>query len=148
MSGLRTTTVLALQILHLLLRREAPLSPADLRRLSGWAPAPLNQILKKLREAGLIERRAGGGYLLARAPGEIRMVDIRRAVDSPRAPAAPCDGEYDACRTRATCILAPLCRKAQAAFQESLEEFTLADLADVQVDIPNCLDPNLRHRAS
>lgn len=105
-------------------------------------------MMKKLRGAGLVQRRSSRGYTLAKAPGEIRILDVLRAVDAPRPPAAPCDGDYDACATRASCILAPLCRKAEEARRQSLQNFMLAELENVEVDLPNCLDPNLRNRAS
>jgi Rrf2 family iron-sulfur cluster assembly transcriptional regulator len=45
----------------------------------------LEQILQDLRRAGLIEARRGprGGYALARAPAEISMADVLRAVRGP-----------------------------------------------------------------
>jgi Rrf2 family iron-sulfur cluster assembly transcriptional regulator len=45
----------------------------------------LEQVLQELRRAGLIEgkRGPGGGYALARAPGEIRLSDVVAAVDGP-----------------------------------------------------------------
>ena len=53
-------------------------------------------------------------------------------------------GDYDACASRASCLLAPLCRSAEASFEESLRRFTLADLEDTAVDLPNCVDPRVR----
>ncbi len=43
----------------------------------------LEQLFVKLRKAGLVEsvRGPGGGYRLAKAPSEIRVVDILSAVD-------------------------------------------------------------------
>jgi len=43
----------------------------------------LEQLFVKLRRAGLVEsvRGPGGGYRLARAPSEIRIVDVLSAVD-------------------------------------------------------------------
>jgi Rrf2 family protein len=43
----------------------------------------LVQILNELRNAGLIQSRRGkqGGYILARAPGEITIADIIRSID-------------------------------------------------------------------
>ncbi len=148
MSGLRASTVLALHALHLLLRKSRPVAPAEIRRSSGCTDKALRGILKKLREAELLRRSTGRGYVLAKAPGEIRILDVVRAVETPQAPEEPCSGDYEACDSRAACILAPLCRKAEAAFQEALREFTLADLADVAVDLPNCLDPRIHTRAS
>jgi Rrf2 family transcriptional regulator, iron-sulfur cluster assembly transcription factor len=45
----------------------------------------LEQILQDLRRAGLVEARRGprGGYALARAPAEISLADVLRAVRGP-----------------------------------------------------------------
>lgn len=148
MNGLSATTVLALHGLHLMLRRRKPVRPGDIARSGAFPAAQVRDVLAKLLGAGLIQRRSSRGYVLAKAPGEIRLLDVLRAVEGPKTPEAPCDGDYDACDSRASCILAPLCRKAEEAFRESMKNFTLAELEDVAVDLPNCLDPNLRNRAS
>ncbi|MFP6563992.1 MAG: Rrf2 family transcriptional regulator [Myxococcota bacterium] len=54
----------------------------------------LEQIFRKLRQAGLVrgKRGPGGGYRLARAPAAISLLDIVEAVEGPieaRAPARP-----------------------------------------------------------
>ena len=47
----------------------------------------LENILLQLRHAGIVESRRGadGGYKLARAPGEITLADVIRAIDGPLA---------------------------------------------------------------
>jgi Rrf2 family protein len=47
----------------------------------------LENILLQLRHAGIVEirRGAGGGYKLARAPEEITLADVIRAIDGPLA---------------------------------------------------------------
>ena len=47
----------------------------------------LENILSELRRAGIVESRRGaaGGYLLARAPEEISLADVIRAVEGPLA---------------------------------------------------------------
>ena len=140
--------LLALYGLHFLLRRGKPATLGEIGRAGGFPAARIRDVMNKLRGAGLVRRRSSRGYALAKAPGEIRILDVFRAVEAPRPPAAPCDGDYDACVTRASCVFAPLCRKAQEAFRESLRNFTLAEFEDVAVDLPNCLDPGMRHRAS
>lgn len=148
MSGLSATAVLALHGLHVLLRRRKPVLLGDIARSAGFPPGQVRDVMQKLRGAGLVQRRSTRGYTLAKAPGEIPILDILHAVEAPRPPTAPCDGDYDACITRASCILAPLCRKAEEARRSSLQNFTLAELENVDVDLPNCLDPSLRSRAS
>lgn len=60
---------------------------AHIEQLATAESVPSNylvQILNELRNGGLILSRRGkqGGYALARAPGEITLYDIVRAVDS------------------------------------------------------------------
>lgn len=148
MSGLSTTAVLALHGLHLLLQKRKPATLGEIRRSGGFPAGRVREVMLKLRDAGLVERRSTRGYTLAKAPGEIRILDILRAVEAPPAPEAPCEGDYDACLTRATCVLAPLCRRADEARRETLRNFTLEELEGVGVELPNCLDPKLRNRAS
>jgi len=148
MKELSRNTVLALAALHLMVRSAKPQSVAEIGKTAHADPKQVRKVLRKLLAGGLIRGRPGQGYRLDKAPGSIRALDVVRIVDSAKAPKAPCGGDYDACDSRATCILAPLCRSAEEAFLESLRNFTLADLADARVDLPNCMDPGLRTLAS
>lgn len=68
----------------------------------------LEQIVGALRKAGLITstRGAGGGYLLARKPEEIKVIDILQAVESSLIPIeclykkTDCGINCDTCATR------------------------------------------------
>jgi len=148
MKELSEKTVLALYAMHLMLRKKKPASVAEIVRSGRFAPDRVRAVLGKLQAGGLIRSRSGRGFVLAKAPGEISVLGVVQAVDDPKTPGAPCGGDYDACESRASCLLAPLCRSAEQAFQKSLQDFTLEDLADVSVDLPNCLDPRLGNRAS
>lgn len=47
-------------------------------------PAPfLSKIMRRLTEVGMLDAKKGhhGGFVLARAPAEVRFIDIMRAVD-------------------------------------------------------------------
>lgn len=144
MKELSAESVLALHGLHLMLRASTPVSPKEIRQSAGCPSRQVREVLHKLRMAGLVRITGGHGFVLAKAPGEISILEVVRAMDAPQTPKAPCSGDYDACATRATCILAPLCKKAEEASQETLRAVTLADFVDVPVDLPNCLDPKLR----
>ena len=148
MKALSETTVLALHAMRLMLRNSTPVSLGEISRSGHFAPTQVRAVLRKLRAAGLIRSRSGHGHLLTKAPGEISILDVVATVDLPQSPSAPCGGDYDACATRATCFMAPLCRSAEQNFQEALRKFTLSDFGDVSVELPNCLDPSLRTLAS
>lgn len=82
----------------------------------------LEQILLALRHAGLLQSRrgAGGGYLLERSPGSIRLAEIIAAVENP--PKATGGG------TPGDAVDVFLSRIGMQ-IQESLEQTTLEELA-------------------
>jgi Rrf2 family protein len=89
----------------------------------------LETILLDLRHAELVTSRRGveGGYALARAPEEISLADVIRAVEGPIATvrgARPEDVEY----VGAAAGLRPLWLDLRSAMRGVLEETTLADV--------------------
>jgi Rrf2 family protein len=92
----------------------------------------LEQLVRSLRQAGLVEstRGAHGGYRLARAPEEMRMSEIVRALEGPIAPmvcategemAVICD-RLDGCSTHF------LWAHVRDAITATLDAISLADL--------------------
>lgn len=148
MRELTADTVVALHALHLMLRKRKPVTIQEIHESGGFEVDLIRAIVGKLRRKGLILSRSGHGYVPTRAPGEISIRDVVEAVDDPASPTAPCGGYFDACLTRASCILAPLCRNAEQGYQETLRSFTLADLMDVPPDVPNCVDSRSKTGAS
>lgn len=141
MKPLTTDTVLALHALHLMMIKNRAVTVPEIQRSSGFAPDHIRGVLATLAESGLIRSSSAGKYVLTKAPGEITIHQVVKAVDEPRTPTAPCGGDYDACATRGSCILAPLCRTAEQGFQETLRSFTLAELMGLPPELPACLDP-------
>ena len=87
-----------------------------------------------LREAGLVvsTRGAHGGYELARAPEQITMSAILRALEGPIAPmfCATDDPEHATICDRASrCTVNVLWVRVRDAITSTLESMTLADLA-------------------
>lgn len=91
----------------------------------------LQNILFDLNRAGLCktQRGAGGGYRLAREPGEITLADIIRAVDGPL---ANIRGEWpeDLTYTGAAEPLSEVWVALRASLRSVLEGVTLQDVAD------------------
>ncbi len=90
----------------------------------------LENILAELRHAGLVQSRRGadGGYWLARAPEEITVAEIIRAVEGPLAtvrgePAEELDYPDDAA------VLKEVWIALRANIRQVLESVSLADLA-------------------
>lgn len=94
----------------------------------------LDAILGELRNAGIVHSKKGpgGGYMLARPPGEIKLGYVIRTLDGPLAPIAcasrtayqPCDdcADVKACAVRLTMM------KVRDAMSEILDRLTLADM--------------------
>jgi Rrf2 family protein len=141
MRGLTADMMLALHALHLMLRKRKPVTIAEIRKSSGFDFRPVRSVMAKLRLYELIRSRSGHGFVLAKAPGEITIQNVMQAIDQPQPPTSPCSGDFEACASRASCLLAPLCRSVDQGLQETLRSFTLAELMDVPLGLPNCLDP-------
>src|SRR3954449_8727422 len=65
-----------------------PVSLAEMADHENLPRPYLEQLVVSLREAGLVHstRGAHGGYQLSRAPGDIRMGEVLRALEGPIAP--------------------------------------------------------------
>ena len=148
MSPLSPDVVVAIHSLHLMMRRNEPVSLAEIQRSSGFDRNHILSVLGKLRRKGLIRSHPSRGYLLAKAAGEITIETILHAIDRPRPPSAPCGGSFEACDVRGSCVLAPLCRKAEEGFLETIRTFSLADLSGKAPELPVCMDPKFRADAS
>lgn len=148
MRELSSAGIVALHALHLMMRRSLPVTPDEIQESSGFPKDLIRAVLPGLLRDGLIQKGSGRGYVLARAPGEISLEQILQAVEEPRAPTAPCGGDFEQCESRAACLLAPLCREAEQGFRKALRSFSLAELRDQPAGVPNCLDPKFRAEAS
>ena len=99
-------------------------------------PDILRRILSELVSQGLLTPSAGsnGGYVLARSPEEISLLDVvepaERLLASDRCVlrGGPCDWSD-------VCAIHDPWRVARKAFSESLDATNLADLASVDADI-------------
>lgn len=108
----------------------APLSAVAERQ--GISQAYLEQLFKKMRAAGLITstRGAGGGYALARPPGQIRIADIVLAVDEPIRTTACTPGSSIGCRgATARCLTHDLWDELSRQIEIFLNAVTLEDVA-------------------
>jgi Rrf2 family cysteine metabolism transcriptional repressor len=92
----------------------------------------LEQLVRSLREAGLVEstRGAHGGYRLSRAPEELRMGEIVRALEGQIAPMiCAVEGEMEViCDRLDGCSTKYLWARVRDAISSTLDAITLADL--------------------
>jgi Rrf2 family protein len=95
----------------------------------------LELILLELRNAGILRSKKGkgGGYALARPPGEITLGQVIRVVDGPLAP-IPCVSERayarcEECVSEAHCGTRMVMKEVRDAMAKILDGTTLADVS-------------------
>ncbi|WIX76870.1 Rrf2 family transcriptional regulator [Amycolatopsis carbonis] len=127
---------------------DEPAPAARLAQLHDVSPSYLAKQLQALSGAGLIRSVQGkaGGYILARSPGSITVLDVVEAVDGP-SPAFVCTEirqrgplatPPEACT--APCAIARTMAGAEQAWREALRAVSIADLArDVGSTNPGAL---------
>lgn len=93
-------------------------------------PMPyLRKILFQLSRTGLIETKRGyqGGFCLERAPGEVSLLEVIRAVEPERA--SDCLLGLAGCSDATPCPVRSFWKREQARIEANLERLTLADAA-------------------
>src|SRR5215467_9049923 len=92
-------------------------------------PERLAKILQRLAKKRLIESHNGpkGGYVLTRAPGEITVGQVVRALEGP-VRIVSCMVENDDCPQFAMCNLRRPAERIQASISAVLDTMTLAEL--------------------
>lgn len=125
-------TDLALRLLtHLAAHPQQRSAVAGVAALYDLSAAHLEKVASELARLGLVVATRGrnGGLKLARAPQDIGIGSVVRALESDDV--AGCEG----CRERARCKLPTLLCEAFNAFYQTLDRYTIADLnAASQVD--------------
>jgi len=91
----------------------------------------LEQLMATLRSAGFVRsiRGAKGGYVLAKAPVQIKLSDVFNALEGPVI-TAECVENQNYCARAADCITRQLWAQLQYAIQNVLQSITLQDLVD------------------
>lgn len=95
----------------------------------------LDAILGDLRNAGIVQSKKGpgGGYMLARAPSEIKIGYVVRTLDGPLAPLACASRTaYQPCRDCddvKTCVVRLTMTRVRDAMSEILDSLSVADMA-------------------
>jgi Rrf2 family protein len=110
---------------------DGPVKAEQIAEAQGIPLNFLENILAELRRAGIVHSRRGaaGGYLLARAPEDVSLADIIRAVEGPLANVrglSPDELEYPGAAGRLRDVWVAL----RASVRSVLEQVTLADIAN------------------
>jgi Rrf2 family iron-sulfur cluster assembly transcriptional regulator len=106
--------------------------PAHVRDVAHRQHIPLRfleQILQELKRAGLVESKRGphGGFRLARAPADVRLGDVLRAVEGPVALAPPAPARRRTEKHAPTVALRDIA-DAFRSVERCFDDVTLSDL--------------------
>ncbi len=108
------------------------LSTLSLAGLQGISDTYLEQLVSALKKAGLVlsTRGAQGGYELARAPEEITVNEVLRALEGETTLVDCVSADRVDCTNACSCSTRPLWLKLQSRINEVLDATTLKDMAD------------------
>lgn len=123
--GMRAMLLLAEQV------DDELLSTTELARRALIPRKYLEQILRDLKQAGLVISHAGvhGGYRLSRAPAQITAGEVVRCLDQVDVMGCVSAEPQAPCEQRRGCSLRPLWQRLQSAIQDVLDSTTLDQLA-------------------
>ena len=101
----------------------------DICRTQEVTPAFLTKIFQPLIKAGIVnsQRGVGGGFLLAKDPSEINMLDILEAEEG-KLKLNHCLVDTDFCQRDAYCAAHEVWYNAQHEMAEVLKRYSIADL--------------------
>jgi Rrf2 family transcriptional regulator, cysteine metabolism repressor len=129
-----------------------PASLTDIAEQEDLPRAYLEQLVISLRDADLVQstRGAHGGYELTRAPEEIVMGDVLRALEGPIAPmiCVTDDPNHMTCERSGHCTVNFMWVRVRDAIAGALDSMTLADLVPVVARIDSAGLPALGARTN
>lgn len=117
----------------------------DICRTQEVTPAFLTKILQPLIKAGIVssQRGVGGGFLLARDPNQITLLDILQAEEG-QLKLNHCLVDTNLCHRDAYCSAHEVWYEAQNEMAEVLRRYTVADMVRRQAEKLICL----KHQAA
>lgn len=116
-------------LLYAAARRNALITIEETARVYGISRAHLMKVVNQLTRAGFLKavRGRSGGLELARRPDKISLGDVIRATE-PDFALVECFSPDNSCLITPRCRLRGVLKEALAAFTETLDRYTLADL--------------------
>ncbi|MFQ6045906.1 MAG: RrF2 family transcriptional regulator [Gemmatimonadales bacterium] len=127
---------------------EAAVSARDVAEIEGLPADYVEQILLKLRRAGLVNsvRGAKGGYFLARRPAAVTVRDVIEATEN-RTFEVNCDlrqVDPERCAPGGDCTIRPVWRAVQRQVDELLGSVSLEDLTGPEAEVEEALAAAVR----
>lgn len=112
---------------------ETPQSIANIAMRQSISDSYLEQLMAKLKKAGLIEsiRGAQGGYVLAKSACEIRVGDILRALEGDLSP-VKCSGinGESSCADSEYCVTKNVWKRIDDSIQNAVDSIMLSELVE------------------
>lgn len=110
-----------------------PVLVKDIARRQAVSERYLEQLMLILKKAGLVSSTAGakGGYILARDPASVRVKEIVETLEGSLTP-VECVERKEFCSRSGSCVTRQVWSRVGAAIAETLDSFTLKQLADLQ----------------
>lgn len=130
MSSISQTTGYAIEALACIASsKEDYASVQDIALCAGIPPSYLAKIMHRLAMAGILHTKRGyrGGIQLARAPAEIKLIEIHQAVEH-RRPSRGNEEEYLASKASPARTAQNFCQSLQSNFDQQLQELSLEDV--------------------
>jgi len=106
----------------------------------------LEQLMVHLKNSGLVKsvRGAQGGYILAKNPAEISVLDVLRSLEGPLAPVACVSEDFpDACGRFESCATRRVWEDVRNKMNEVLSSYSLTDLLAMESQcqaLPSCVN--------
>ncbi|MCC6947910.1 MAG: Rrf2 family transcriptional regulator [Bradyrhizobiaceae bacterium] len=110
-------------------RRDRLITIEETAAVYGISRAHLMKVVNQLTRAGFLKavRGRSGGLTLAKRPNQIKIGDVLRATE-PDFALVECFTPDNKCRITPRCRLRGVLKEALAAFNSTLDRYTLADL--------------------
>ena len=110
--------------------RQNPVSAADVAEAENIPPFYLAKVLQDLARADLLNsvRGRGGGFVLKRAPEDIKVLDILESVEDIRRLTTECVLGLDECNDDVPCPLHETWKRFRENLLGDLDKLTLQDL--------------------
>jgi Rrf2 family protein len=134
-------------LVHLAARRdEGPLAAKALASACDIPEDFAYKILQRLTKSGIVESHMGvqGGFVLARNPQEINLLEIVEAVQGPVAVRKCLLGKEEACPRHPSCPVAAKLGGLQDTISDFLSSITLADVLEAGSQLEAPLQPTPR----
>jgi Rrf2 family cysteine metabolism transcriptional repressor len=118
---------------------KGPESLAEIAKNEGLSATYLEQLVGKLRKAGLVASRHGahGGYELTRDPREIPVGEVMRVLEGPISPMiCATEGETEMqCERQLFCSTNLVWERVAESVAQALDSLTLADLIPARSEV-------------